>query len=229
MEVLNSIPFRLDTKEVLKRLRLRKENKDMERMVQELLDIVHPIAKPKAVYRVSYVDNKNGDSLYIDGVKFTSRVLRVNLDKVGRVFPYVATCGRELDEIAVPADDYMKYYCLDTIKEMALSSARSYLQDYLTRNYALGQMSRMYPGEGAAEDWPITQQKELFSVLANVEDLIGVQLTEHFLMLPLKSSSGIYFPTEIKFESCQLCPREVCSGRKALYDLDLVKKYQEKV
>lgn len=229
MEVLNSIPFRLDTKEVLKRLRLRKENKDMERMVQELLDIVHPIAKPKAVYRVSYVDNKNGDSLYIDGVKFTSRVLRVNLDKVGRVFPYVATCGRELDEIAVPADDYMKYYCLDTIKEMALSSARSYLQDYLTRNYALGQMSRMYPGEGAAEDWPITQQKELFSVLANVEDLIGVQLTEHFLMLPLKSSSGIYFPTEIKFESCQLCPREVCSGRKALYDLDLVKKYQEKI
>lgn len=229
MEVLNSIPFRLDTLEVLKRLRLRKENKDMERMVQELLDIVHPIAKPKAVYRVSYVDNKNGDSLYIDGVKFTSRVLRVNLDKVGRVFPYVATCGRELDEIAVPADDYMKYYCLDTIKEMVLSSARSYLQDYLTRNYALGQMSRMYPGEGAAEDWPITQQKELFSVLGNVEDLIGVQLTEHFLMLPLKSSSGIYFPTEIKFESCQLCPREVCSGRKALYDSDLVKKYQEKV
>ena len=229
MEVLNSIPFRLDTKEVLKRLRLRKENKDMERMVQELLDIVHPIAKPKAVYKVSYVDNKNGDSLYIDGVRFTSRVLRINLDKVGRVFPYVATCGRELDEIVVPADEYMKYYCLDTIKEMALYSARSYLQDYLTRNYALGQVSRMYPGEGAAEDWPITQQKELFSIFGNVEDLIGVQLTKDFLMVPLKSSSGMYFPTEIKFESCQLCPREVCSGRKAPYDPDLVKKYREKI
>jgi len=229
MEVLNSIPFRLDTEEVLKRLRLRKENKEMERIVQELLDIVHPIAKPKAIYKVSYVDNKNGDSLYIDGVRFTSRVLRVNLDKVGRVFPYVATCGQELDEIAVPANDYMKYYCLDTIKEMALRSARSYLQDYLTRNYALGQMSRMYPGEGAAEDWPITQQKELFSILGNVEDLIGVQLTKNFLMLPLKSSSGIYFPTEIRFESCQLCPREVCSERKAPYDPDLVKKYREKM
>jgi len=229
MEVLNSIPFRLDTEEVLKRLRLRKENKEMERIVQELLDIVHPIAKPKAIYKVSYVDNKNGDSLYIDGVRFTSRVLRVNLDKVGRVFPYVATCGQELDEIAVPANDYMKYYCLDTIKEMALRSARSYLQDYLTRNYALGQMSRMYPGEGAAEDWPITQQKELFSIFGNVEDLIGVQLTKNFLMLPLKSSSGIYFPTEIRFESCQLCPREVCSERKAPYDPDLVKKYREKM
>ena len=226
MGVLNSIPFRLNSEEVLKRLRLRKENKDMERIVQELLDIVHPIAKPKAIYKVSYVDNKNGDSLYIDGVKFTSRVLRVNLDEVGRVFPYIATCGRELDEIVVPADDYMRYYCLDTIKETALRLARSYLQDYLTINYALGQTSRMYPGEGATDDWPISQQKELFSIFGNVEDLIGVQLTEHFLMIPLKSSSGIYFPTEIKFESCQLCPREVCSGRKAPYDPDLVKKYR---
>jgi len=229
MEVLNSIPFRLNAKEVLKRLRLRKENKDIERIVQELLDIVHPIAKPKAVYKVSYVDNKNGDSLYIDGVKFTSRVLRVNLDKVGRVFPYVATCGQELDEIAVSPNDYMKYYCLDTIKEMALRSARSYLQDYLTRNYALGQMSRMAPGSGSVEDWPITQQKELFSIFGNVKDLIGVQLTESFLMVPIKSVSGIFFPTEIKFESCQLCPREVCSGRRAPYDPDLVKKYREKI
>ena len=229
MEVLNSIPFRLTPEEVLKCLRLRKENKDVKRIIQELIDIVHPIAKPKAIYKVSYVDNKNGDSLYINGVRFTSRVLRVNLDKVGRVFPYVATCGGELDEIAVPPDDYMKYYCLDTIKEMALRSARSYLQDYLTRNYALGQMSRMYPGEGTAEDWPITQQKELFSIFGNVEDLIGVQLTESLLMLPLKSVSGIYFPTEIRFESCQLCPREVCSERKAPYDPDLVLKYREKI
>ena len=229
MEVLNSIPFRLTTKEVLKRLRLRKENKDIERIVQELLDIVHPVAKPKAVYKVSYVDNKNGDSLYIDGIRFTSRVLRVNLDKVERVFPYVTTCGTELDEIAVSPNDYMKYYCLDTIKEMALRSARSYLQDYLTRNYALGQMSRMAPGSGSVEDWPITQQKELFSIFGNVEDLIGVQLTESFLMVPIKSVSGIFFPTEIKFESCQLCPREACSSRRAPYDPDLVKKYREKI
>jgi len=48
-------------------------------------------------------------------------------------------------------------------------------------------------------------------------------------MVPLKSVSGIYFPTEIKFESCQLCPREVCRGRVAPYDPDLVKKYRGKI
>jgi len=227
MEVLDSIPFRLDLEEVLKQLHLRKESKDVEKNVQELIEIVRPIVKPKALYEVSYVDNKNGDSLYISGVRFTSRVLRVNLDKVERVFPYVVTCGRELDEITVPSNDFMKYYYLDTIKSLALGSAIRYLIDYLKRNYALGQMSSMNPG--SLEDWPITQQKQLFSIFGNVENLIGVKLTESFLMVPQKSVSGIYFPTQIKFESCQLCPREACSGRRAPYDPNLVKKYREKI
>ncbi len=227
MEVLDSIPVRLGVEEVLKRLHQSQENKYMERIVQELMEIVRPIAKPKAVYEVSFIDNKNEDSVDIGGVRFTSHVLRVNLDKVGRVFPYVVTCGRELDEINIPSHEFLKYYCLDQIKETALVLAREYLEDYLTRSYALEQISKMAPGSLA--DWPITQQKELFSIFGNVEDLIGVKLTDKCLMLPLKSVSGIYFPTKCKFESCQLCPREECIGRKAPYDLELVKKYREKM
>jgi len=40
-------------------------------------------------------------------------------------------------------------------------------------------------------------------------------------MVPVKSVSGILFPTEESFASCQLCPREVCPGRRAPYDPDL--------
>jgi len=226
MEVLDSIPVILDPEEVLRRLRIRKLSKGIEETVQELIEIVRPVAKPKAIYEVSYVDNKDGDSLSIGGVRFTSRVLRVNLDKVGRVFPYVVTCGRELDEITVPSSDFMKCYYLDTIKGIVLRSANNYLKDYLERNYAIPQLSSMSPGR--LEDWPITQQRELFSIFGNVEQLIGVKLTEVLYMVPLKSVSGIYFPTRIEFVSCQLCPREVCEGRKAPYDPELAKKYREK-
>ncbi len=225
MEIFNDIPVSLELKEVLRRMRIREKNTFVEKTARELIDIARPIAKPKAVYEVSYVENKNEDLLDIGGVTFTSRVLRVNLDKVERVFPYVVTCGRELDEIAVPTRDFMRSYCLDIIKETSLRSAISYLENYLKRNYALGQLSRMNPGSLAS--WPITQQRELFSILGNVEELIGVKLTESCLMIPVKSVSGIFFPTEVKFESCQLCPREVCSGRRAPYNPDLAKKYQE--
>ena len=227
MEVLDNIPVDLDQQTVLQQLRLRKRSVSIEKIVQELLELVRPIARPKAVYQVAYVDSKSENSVRIGGVEFTSRVLRINLDKVERAFPYVATCGTELDQIAVPSSDLLRYYCLDAIKVMILRTARSYLKDYLARTYALGQISAMSPGR--LEDWPITQQELLFSILGDVENLIGVRLTDTFLMLPLKSLSGIYFPTEVTFESCQLCPRAVCSGRRAPYDPALVEKYAEKV
>ena len=223
MEVLDEIPVSLDAEMVLKHLHLRKESKSIEKNVQELVEIVVPIARPKAVYEVSYVDHKHESSVDIHGITFTSRVLRVNLDEVQRAFPYVATCGRELEGITVPSEDFMRYYCLDAIKGMVMNTARNHLKTYLTKKFALGQVSSMAPG--SLEDWPITQQRELFSIFGSVEDLIGVKLTESFLMLPLKSVSGIYFPTQIRFESCQLCAREACSGRRAPYDPDLVVKY----
>jgi len=229
MEVLDSIPINLGLETVLKQLRMRNKNEDVEKSIQEITEVARPVAKPKAVYEVSYVENKNEDSLDIGGVRFTSRVLRVNLDKVGRVFPYVVTCGRELDEIKFPSHEFIKSYYMDQIKETVLTLARNYLEGYLRSKYALGKISRMSPGAGSLNDWPITQQKELFSIFGNVEELIGVKLTDKCLMLPVKSVSGIYFPTEISFTGCQLCPRERCVGRKAPYDPDLVKKYRGKI
>jgi len=229
---LNSIPINLDLESVIKRMRLRNRNESIVKNIRELIEIARPIAKPKAIYEVSYVDNKNEDSLDIGGVRFTSRVLRVNLDKVGRVFPYVVTCGGELDEIDIPSGDFLKSYYLDQIKETVVILARGYLEDYLKGNHALGQISRMAPGAGAEDDWPITQQGELFSIFGGrdkVEELIGVKLTDKFLMIPIKSVSGIFFPTEIRFEACQICPREGCIGRRAPYDPELVKKYRPDV
>ena len=229
MEVLNNIPIELELEAVIKRMRLRNRNDNILDNIREMLDIAAPIARPKAVYEVSYVDNKNGDSLQIGGVTFTSRVLRVNLDKVERVFPYIITCGRELEEIDIPSTDFIKGYYLDQIKETALVLARQKVESYLKDRYALGKLSRMAPGAGAEVDWPITQQTELFSIFGGrekVEGLIGVRLTDTFLMVPIKSISGIFFPAEVSFESCQLCPREQCIGRRAPYNPELVKKYR---
>lgn len=131
MEVFNNIPINLDLGAVLKLMRVRNKNERIVQNVQEMLEIARPIARPKAIYEVAQVDNKNGDSLEIGGVKFTSRVLRVNLDKAERVFPYIVTCGKELDEIDIPADDLMTCYFMDQIKETVLVLAREYLGDYL--------------------------------------------------------------------------------------------------
>lgn len=221
MEILNDIAFQLDMDTLLARLRVDKESEDAKD-IQNLIERVAPLVKPKAVYEVSYIQYKGYDTVNVGRVTFTSRVLRVNLDKVERVFPYIATCGRELEKIVAVTDDFMRRFWLDTVKGMALEASRKHLSNYLKRRYAVGQMSSMSPGAGSKDLWPIEQQKKLFSIFGNVEDLIGVKLTDSFLMIPNKSVSGIYFPTEIRFESCQLCPRKECLARRAPYDKNLL-------
>lgn len=78
---------------------------------------------------------------------------------------------------------------------------------------------------GSLADWPIEEERPLFSILKGVEVSIGVKLTENLLMIPRKSVSGIYFPTEVTFYSCQLCPRQPCEGRKAQYNEDMAREY----
>ena len=222
MSVIDHIPVNLSVEQVLKRLHLDKDGKHAGD-VQGLIEMVQPLIHPRAVYDVCYIDRKDKDSVEFGGAKFTSRVLRVNLDKAERVFPYIATCGTEVESIDIPADDLMRKFVLDNIKQIALGAAVRYLREHIDRKYRPGQMSAMNPG--SLEDWPISEQKQLFSIFGDVESLIGVRLSDTFLMLPVKSVSGIYFPTEVRFESCQLCPRERCPGRRAPYDEKLKEKY----
>jgi hypothetical protein len=77
---------------------------------------------------------------------------------------------------------------------------------------------------GSLPDWPLSEQKPLFTLLGGGPTTIGVQLKDSFLMVPVKSVSGIWFPTEEKFESCQLCQREKGPGRRAPFDSGLFER-----
>jgi hypothetical protein len=215
MEVLSHLPVDLSLERVLSRLHIDEDGEDAQ-SVRELLARVAPIINPKAVYDLSPVGEKRADSLEIGGVIFTSRVLRVNLDQAYRVFAYIATCGTELQNVPGAPKDSLHSYWLDEIRIMALSAATAHLRRHIDSRFKPGRMAHMAPG--SLEDWPISQQAQLFSLFPDVEEQIGVRLTDSFLMVPLKSVSGILFPTETHFESCRLCPRAVCPGRRAPYD-----------
>jgi hypothetical protein len=102
---------------------------------------------------------------------------------------------------------------------MALRVASTALHDHLVDRYQLGETSTMAPG--SLGDWPLSEQRPLFELLGGPQTAVGVELMDSLLMVPHKSVSGIRFPTEEHFESCQLCPRDGCSGRRAPYDEEL--------
>ncbi len=217
--------FEVDLEELKKTLHIKEKTSYIQDLAA-LAGEAEKIAKPKALYALAFIDEKREDSVVIEGTPFKSRVLRINLEQAQRVFPYVVTCGMELEDWANQINDVLQRYWAETIKEMALRFAHQAMEAHLMERYRPGKLSRMSPGSLA--DWPIQEQRPLFRLLGGTTVTIGVRLTESLLMIPTKSVSGIRFPTEENFESCQLCPRESCPNRRAPYEPGLYdRKYQK--
>lgn len=216
MEILQTIPINVDVHAVLTKSRIKPESHD-EKFLHELINSLQPAIQPKAVYRLCYVDSRQDNTITFGGVCFTSRVMQVNLAQTERVFPFIVTAGRELEEATRAATaDILHQYALDVLKETVLRQALEYVQTRLKETYNLQKIAMMNPG--SLTDWPITDQPRLFSLFGDVKQLIGVELTESYLMYPIKSVSGLIFPTEVNFVNCQLCSRKNCPGRRAPYD-----------
>jgi hypothetical protein len=216
LEIFRDIPFPFDRAAFDRHIQLERFP-SCEEAADRLVEAALERSRPKAILKVSYVEDRQGDSLCLDGVRFESRVLSRNLAEVERVFPYVATCGTELDELSTDGGDILAAYWLDVFKEMALEAAVRHLRTTVRERFALQGFSSMNPGSGDRNVWPIAQQRPLFSLLGPVEERIGVRLTASFLMVPNKSVSGLFFPTDVPFESCQLCTRPDCPRRRAPY------------
>ena len=225
MKILDNIPFKLNTDALFKKNHIEKGTDDATEFL-ELADQVSEIGKPKAIYKECFIDKKGDDTIAIGEITFKSYTLRKKLDSVERIFAYVVTCGVEVNDIEISEKDFLKKYWLDSIKESLLGFGYGYLNDQISLKYKIEKKASMQPGSGDLIVWPIEQQKELFSVIGDVEGLIGVKLTDSFLMLPNKSISGIIFPTEIDFMSCQLCHRENCQSRSATFDKELWESIQ---
>jgi hypothetical protein len=216
--ILEDISYQPDLPALMKRLRV-KENGPFVADLAQLVAEASQLAHPRALYQVAFISGRGEDYVEIEGLRFDSRVLAGNFASTYRVFPYLATCGQELNEWAHGIEDMVLSYWAEAIKEQVLYAALKALLKHLQMQYGPGETASMSPGSLA--DWPIQQQKVLFDLFQLHSQTIGVQLTDSMLMIPNKSVSGIRFANHDHFESCQLCPREGCPGRRAVYDAEL--------
>jgi len=213
--ILDDIPFSVDIPELLRRLRADSTFVLMDDLLQVARQAAD-IGRPKGLYRICAVEHTGDATITLDGVTFRSRILRVNLEGAYRAFPFLATCGQELEAWSQALDDPMRMFWADIIKEMALHRSIMALGDALVAMYRPGERAVMNPG--SLPDWPIDEQRPLFSLFGKAAERIGVELTASCLMSPVKSVSGIWFETEKGFVNCQLCSREDCPNRRAPHD-----------
>jgi len=216
MRKLDSIPVKTTLAQAIEKLKI--EDEEDIALVSGLFETAKQIARPKVLYREAYVENISGRAVTINGQKFESDVLAAALKGIHRVFGYVCTCGTEVDDWSHMEKDYVVSLWLDMIKQMFLFDANEYFREHIKNSYKLEKLSSINPGSGNENNWHISQQAPLFSMMGDVKSEIGVTLTPSFLMVPTKSTSGLLFVSDTEFVNCALCSRENCLGRRVEFD-----------
>lgn len=220
VRTITDIEFKFNIVAMKAKLRITEPEDDD--MFNEMIKTVENIASPKIVFSEAYITDRFENGVSINDNKFESLLIKNNLTEVNRVFPFTATCGRELYDWAKTIDDIFIQYWADHIMEVVLRHTIAVLYDTIKTQYGVSKLSSMNPG--SLEGWPIEQQETLFNLLQNKQKEIGVELTESYLMVPQKSVSGILFKSKSGYTNCKLCEMVNCPSRSAKFEPGLREK-----
>ncbi|MBQ4159144.1 MAG: hypothetical protein IJD86_13530 [Clostridia bacterium] len=197
-------------------------NEDDFEEFEDVYNAVMPLISPKIYFgRESIIEN-DGRNVLIGNTWFHSRILGVNLENIKEVYPYIITSGLEAYKHSESYDDDLYKYWSHQICEIALKRATGAGFEDVKQILSKDNLAAMNPGSLSA--WQISQQKPLFELLGDVYEKTGVSLTPTFLMIPIKSGSGIWFETKTHYANCMMCPRSDCRNRRAEFDPNMFKE-----
>ncbi len=221
------LPVVVDTTLLGKLMPAGRSSGRMEEVINGLAEEARSLARPRGIYKAAYAQAGDGAVTRIDSISFTSKVLHRLLRDQNTVYPFIVTIGKDLDEWSFPRREMMKNLCAEFIKTSVLANAIYHLLEEIKKRHGIPWAAVMTPG--SLKDWPITEQRPFFELFNDAEQRIGVSLTAGGAIKPSKSNSGIAFPNETGFVSCQLCPKLECPGRRAPYAPELERRYLEEV
>lgn len=208
-------PFHPSYERFSRRIRLT-DVPDLAEVAQELFTAASHMLVPVSIHSTAYIqEHRSMHNLHrvtIADQVFTGKAL-VALDDVHRVFPYIASCGNQMETFDCGSLDMIASYWLEELKLQALMQARETLVAYVKETYLLHQVRSLNPGSGNTDIWPVEENRGIFSLLESGNPA-GVRLTESSLMIPTKSVSGLLFSSEKDYESCAYCERENCPDRR---------------
>lgn len=212
--VLKDFDFEITFDEILEKLHLPADSEYIDEL-KFVYDKAIQVAHPKAYYAKCLVSDITQDTVCVGGTTFASSTLANILGEHEHAFPYIVSCGAELDSIIEKGQNVLQDFTLDIIKEHILFDGKRQFDEYLIKKHELQGIAGMTPGSGTQQLWAIEELKPLFKLIGDAESEIGVVLTDSCLMLPNKTISGIIFNSDEPFISCVFCPRKHCEKRQA--------------
>lgn len=208
----------MDKTEILRYLGANHSNPQLDEMIHRAQEEILRASSPRSVYGHFELSVEN-DGVTLGGTFLSSKTLAAHLKGCQEAFLVAFTLGPGVDalirrfELTEMALVPVLQACAAVYTEEQADKAQEDLEDY-GKQKGLYLRPRYSPGYG---DFPLSAQRFLFDAL-QVSKKIGITLTDTYLMLPMKSITGVVGlspdPSLCHVGKCMSCSAENCPFRK---------------
>lgn len=210
--VFTDIALDFDVKKIMNKLHIPD---DMEESFAEIAEQAKKIAKPRALYRICTVENKEqDDNVYLDGIAFPGEILKTNLEKLNRAFLYMVTEGPEMEEWG-KGFDFLEMFFVCELRQSVINNLTEFLADKIKEEFKIKTTSSINPC--ALDIWTPEQQGKFYEFFSDASKEICVEIQPNLLLSPQYSMSGILFQSDTEQHNCSFCPNPKCPNRKSAY------------
>lgn len=186
--------FQIDVADVLEKMGMPRDHRYGQNL-REALEKAAQVVKPKAFYMEAKISGREGDTVTLGGQTFQSASLVQYLAGTDTVYPFLCTCGRELNDLTFSSPDVLEMYSLDLLMEVYRNRIFETMKKQLESNLGCEKpLASIVPG---SFDWKMAQQRQLFAIFGDAAAKIGVTLSEYNIMDPAKSVSGLCFSSAV--------------------------------
>lgn len=224
MPIIKELDVFINRNIVLKNMGYKEINGISQNVLDEINEaITHSmqLIKPMIIYeRLPFKVDEEKSVVVVDSkYQFKGDYLIRNIRGADSLVIAITTIGPEIDNICdryFSQGDYFKGMIYDAIGAAALGSLnRKFWLELvnMAKSEGVGITHRLSPGHN---DWDISDQRVIFSILDGHS--IGVELSENFMMKPIKSLSVVYgmgkgMPISRVDHDCVDCEMDDCAFR----------------
>ncbi|AFA47875.1 hypothetical protein [Acetobacterium woodii] len=186
---MTNLGFFLNEAEFYEQIRMRKGSRRAQ-PIERILEAARNIPKPKVLYRVSEAKIIDAKRFTLDGVEFTSEIGVEKISKAKYIFPNIVTAGSEIENYCLTRENVLDQYIIMELCNFACEFAREAMHRDILIRYGVGIKDCIYPGE---DGFRLETGKRIFDLFENVEEKIGVTVTDMGLTTPSRTAYAICF------------------------------------
>lgn len=192
---------------------------DIQNMITCILEELKEICTPEYGYTILRGGRKDKSHLWAEETIFnTGHIITSALREADYFAVFAATIGEGFDRyihILQEKDDMVKAFIANSLGSVLVEACAGIMMKELEKRMNTEGIQISYNYSPGYCDWELTEQEKIFAFFP--PEFCGIKLTSSFLMLPIKSVSGIIGIGENvrkRAYSCEICSMLTCIKNK---------------